>query len=317
MHVTRNADCLEVLPTFEAESVDLAILDPPYFKVVNESWDYEWRTPDEYKAWVATWSREVARVVRLGGSVYLFGFLHTLLHTLPFFTEQGFLICQQITIAKGLRSIAGRHTKRYKVFPVTTESVVLLIKDCRPFVREQLLKAQREKGLTAKEINEAVGVKTNGGGMWSFYTGENIDAQVPTRDMWERLMVVFGIDLPYDRFGITFNLTKGLTDVWTDIDFYSEERIHPTQKPVHLMRRLIEASSNPGNRVLDPFLGSGSTLVACDETKRVCVGVERDEDMYLKALDRFARSKERRADWESQRSAFELSWQLGDEDNPL
>jgi len=310
MHVTRNADCLEVLPTLEAESVDLTILDPPYFKVVNEAWDYEWRTPDDYKSWVSSWSHEVAKVTRLGGSVYLFGFLHTLLHTLPIFTELGFLVCQQITISKGLRSIAGRHTKKYKVFPVTTESVVLLVKDGRPFVRELLREAQRAKGLTTKAINEALGVKTNGGGMWSFYAGDNIDAQTPTREMWARLSEVLDLKVPYEKFAVTFNLTKGLTDVWTDIDFYKEERIHPTQKPVTLMRRLIEASSNRGDKVLDPFLGGGSTLIACDETGRVCLGVEKDSSVYEKSLVRFERHRERRRDWESQRAGFEYAFQL-------
>lgn len=52
---------------------------------------------------------------------------------------------------------------------------------------------------------------------------------------------------------------------------------HPTEKPVALLRQLIESSSCMGERVLDPFVGSGSTLVAAIAEGRVAVGVEIDE----------------------------------------
>lgn len=49
---------------------------------------------------------------------------------------------------------------------------------------------------------------------------------------------------------------------------------HPTQKPVELARRAIENSSKPGEIILDPFLGSGSTLIAAEVTGRSCRGIE-------------------------------------------
>jgi len=51
--------------------------------------------------------------------------------------------------------------------------------------------------------------------------------------------------------------------------------LHPTQKPVSLMTRIIRC--NVGQVVLDPFMGSGSTLVACKELKRTGIGIEIDE----------------------------------------
>ena len=51
---------------------------------------------------------------------------------------------------------------------------------------------------------------------------------------------------------------------------------HPTQKPVELMRRPILNHTKPGEAVYDPFLGSGTTLVAAEATKRVCYGLELD-----------------------------------------
>lgn len=51
---------------------------------------------------------------------------------------------------------------------------------------------------------------------------------------------------------------------------------HPTQKPIYVMRWLIERLSNEGDIILDPFMGSGSTGLACIETNRKFVGIELD-----------------------------------------
>ncbi|HIH31300.1 TPA: site-specific DNA-methyltransferase [Candidatus Woesearchaeota archaeon] len=50
--------------------------------------------------------------------------------------------------------------------------------------------------------------------------------------------------------------------------------IHPTQKPLAILKKLIEVSSNPGDIILDPFMGIGSTAVACKELKRKFIGCE-------------------------------------------
>ncbi|MCP4500035.1 MAG: site-specific DNA-methyltransferase [Deltaproteobacteria bacterium] len=53
---------------------------------------------------------------------------------------------------------------------------------------------------------------------------------------------------------------------------------HPSQKPLRVMERLVLAGTNPGDRVLDCFAGSGSTLLACDRLERRWVGIERDDE---------------------------------------
>ena len=60
-------------------------------------------------------------------------------------------------------------------------------------------------------------------------------------------------------------------------------RIHPTQKPVNLLRRLIEIFTDVGDVVIDPCAGSGSTLRACAETGRSCYGFEIDKKFYAAA----------------------------------
>ena len=64
------------------------------------------------------------------------------------------------------------------------------------------------------------------------------------------------------------------TTVW-EIDKQSNAE-HPTQKPLECMERPIRNHSSPGQAVYDPFLGSGTTLIAAEQTGRVCYGMEID-----------------------------------------
>jgi site-specific DNA-methyltransferase (adenine-specific) len=71
------------------------------------------------------------------------------------------------------------------------------------------------------------------------------------------------------------------SNIWTDISvpFWSmpENTDHPTQKPEKLLAKIILASSNPGDMVFDPFLGSGTTAVTAKKLGRKFCGVEKDE----------------------------------------
>lgn len=62
---------------------------------------------------------------------------------------------------------------------------------------------------------------------------------------------------------------------------------HPTTKPLDLIRRIILNSTRIGDIVFDGFLGSGTTLLACEQTKRVCIGVELDPEYCQTVIDRF------------------------------
>lgn len=65
----------------------------------------------------------------------------------------------------------------------------------------------------------------------------------------------------------------------------SKSKLHPTQKPISLLRRLILNSSKVGDVVFDPFGGSGSTLIACHQTKRKCLIIEIDQE-YCETIRR-------------------------------
>jgi len=70
-------------------------------------------------------------------------------------------------------------------------------------------------------------------------------------------------------------------------------KVHPTEKPIELMKFYIENSSNRGDTVLDMFMGSGSTGVACLNTNRKFIGVEIDENYFNIATDRINQVQEK------------------------
>lgn len=80
------------------------------------------------------------------------------------------------------------------------------------------------------------------------------------------------------------------TTIW-EYDRPKSSKDHPTMKPVALMAYPIQNSCMSNCIVLDPFLGSGSTLIACEETNRICYGIELDEKFADVIVKRYIKAK--------------------------
>lgn len=79
----------------------------------------------------------------------------------------------------------------------------------------------------------------------------------------------------------------GKTTIWTFSRAKVNEYVHPTQKPVELIVKAIHNSSKQGDIVLDTFLGSGSTLIACEKSNRDCYGMELDPKYIDVIVERY------------------------------
>ena len=112
---------------------------------------------------------------------------------------------------------------------------------------------------------------------YSRETMERLDA--------EGLLVFNAKGVPRRKLYLADSPGVALSDVWSDIDVLSsqdaERSGYPTQKPVDLYRRIILASSNPDDVVLDPFCGCATTLIAAEQEGRQWIGM----DLWEKALD--------------------------------
>lgn len=116
--------------------------------------------------------------------------------------------------------------------------------------------------------------------------------------IWLKNQMVMGRqDYHYKHEPILYGWTPGAKHVWNadrsqtavlefDRPLSSDE--HPTMKPVDLIAYCIRNSTNPGDVVLDPFAGSGSTLVACQETGRVGAGIELEPKYASVVLERLS-----------------------------
>jgi site-specific DNA-methyltransferase (adenine-specific) len=71
---------------------------------------------------------------------------------------------------------------------------------------------------------------------------------------------------------------------------HSARRVHPTQKPVAMMEAIIRYYTREGDLVLDPFMGSGTTGIACLNTGRRFIGIERDAGYFATAQERMAKA---------------------------
>lgn len=87
--------------------------------------------------------------------------------------------------------------------------------------------------------------------------------------------------------------TYDRSEIRTPITSSSEKQLgsHPTQKPIKLMEELLLRHSNENDVVLDPFMGSGSTGVACVNTNRDFIGIELDEKYFEIAKNRIENAK--------------------------
>ena len=107
--------------------------------------------------------------------------------------------------------------------------------------------------------------------------------------------IIYAINEKVKMNKVTFNFIKHneMKNIFITPSLQSKERlrengiaVHPTQKPLSILKKLIEVSSKKGDVVLDPFMGVGSTAVACKELGRNFIGCELDKKYYNLANQR-------------------------------
>lgn len=139
---------------------------------------------------------------------------------------------------------------------------------------------------------------------YAFYYPICVAAGLPVRNMivWDKKSgpgSYYSFAHELIIFGTYANKLRnpGGTNVWREKSFSSGakatngEKVHPTQKPVELIEKAILDSTEPGAIVLDTFMGSGTTAVACVHTGRKYIGFEIDEGYHALAVERVGAEK--------------------------
>lgn len=119
------------------------------------------------------------------------------------------------------------------------------------------------------------------------YSAQVLKANMKIVGATEHAVVLYRNKLPKFNNGKTDTEKGKMIFNWMEWKRDGKEipKIHPTQKPIKLLKKLITIFTDEGDVVIDPVAGSGSTLRACKELNRHCYGFEIDRKMYLKAKD--------------------------------
>lgn len=284
-----NMDCIEYMKTLPNECVDLIIADPPYYKTINEKWDKQWRTEEEYLEWTKQWFNECVRILKYTGVFYCYGNFDILTKQKVLIFDKQLNFRQNITLSKGLRAIAGRTSDKLRMFPTASEYLLYYTKQEKDLVilkqRDYLLSEFKKSGLKIKDIKELCGFTGNQPYNWFSPNNKgNGTWQLPTKEHYLKLQTTGFWDKPYDELKnefndkrYTFNIPTGVTDVW---DFIPDKIRygHKTQKPKDITNRIIKSSSNKGQLVYIPFAGSGSEVISCINNNRNYLATETNKE---------------------------------------
>lgn len=245
-----TGDSLQWLKTLSDESVDLVFADPPY-NIRKADWD-KFDSQEQYIQWSMKWIEEAARILKPTGSLYICGFseiLSDLKHpAMRYFSGCRWLIWHYRNKAN-LGNDWGRSHESILHFR-KTKKFNLNIDEVRVPYGEHTLKYPAHPQAESSQYSNT----NKPGPVW---TPHPLGAK------------------PKDVFEIP-----------TTCNGMGEKTPHPTQKPEELLRKLILASSKPDYVILDPFAGSGTTLVAAEQLHRRWIGCEMNEEYNSWAIKR-------------------------------
>lgn len=289
-------DCADVLPSFPDKTFDLAILDPPYYKIKTDSWDRQWKTFSEYLDWLEAVCLEVKRVLKDNGSLYVFGDDQRIAYVQVRLDKHFTFLNHLIWYKRNNQSIKGAWDSRryacvserilfYGLQDQTGLETVMLDTNNFKTLRQYFKEFQEALGLTLKQINTILGHRK---AEHAFYWGST-QWDLPTPETYQELLSLprsetFEVreyeDLrrEYEDLRRPFHYFDKMYEVF-DIPIIGgkERTAHPTTKPKELYKRLIQCSTNEGALILDPFAGSGTSLIAAKETGRYCIAIEKEE----------------------------------------
>jgi len=305
-----HGDCLEILPQL-TEKVDLVLTDPPYFEIKGEFDFGRWEDFSRYLVDVEKWAIQMKRLLKENGTLYWFGDDKRIAYTQIIFDKYFGLINNLVWWKYNLRGgvFGSSGSDNIRSFPICTERLLMYSNDVynltqcvyliRDYIRTEIIKAKGK--IILRDINHALGTATTGGGVASACL--SLDKKEPamfTKGMYERLRCWLNngsrkyeylrreyedlrreyedLRREYEDLRRPYNNKRGLTEVLQFNTDTTNNFGHETVKPISLIITLMEISSHFNNLVLDPFLGSGTTAVACERLGRRWIGIEISKD---------------------------------------
>lgn len=248
-----HGDALTELRKLPAGVAQAVIADPPYFNVLeDEAWDTQWKDAADYLAWCDGWVAEAMRVLRDDGLAFIFGQLgkreHTFLHLMSRLSQQH----QFHDLIIWDRAVG--YDERRDSFTPQYEMVLVLRKSDK-----------------VKFNKDAVRIPYDSATIEDYMRDNRYKDKTARRTHLEKGKYATNI--------LRVPSLKGNS---------KEKCGHPSQKPINLIDKLIACSTDVGDLVLDPFLGSGTTAASAQRLQRLWLGIERDSNYIKIAKKRLA-----------------------------
>lgn len=251
-----EGNSIEWLKTLKENSVNLVFADPPY-NLKKADWD-NFESQEEYIRWSLEWIEQTSRILKPDGSMYVCGFSEILADikhpASKFFSSSRWIIWHYKNKAN-LGSDWGRS-------------------------HESIIHFRKNSGfkLNVDSIRIAYGAHTLKYPSHPQAESSQYGNNGKRNDTWSP-----------NPLGAK---PKDVIDIPTTCNGMNEKTPHPTQKPEELLRKLVLASSNVGDVVLDPFSGSGTTAVVAEQLKRKWLACEQKTEYNDWAMERLKNIKE-------------------------
>lgn len=244
-----NLDVFEYLDMVPENSIDLVVTDPPY-NMKKVKWD-TFKSHKDYLDFTFAWIDKTLDKLKKTGSIYIFNTPFNAAYILQYLVDKGLCFKNWITWEK--KDGLGHSTRKYST---TQETILFFTKHSKNYTfNADDIRIPYE---SEKRINHAKkkGILKNGK-RWFPNPGGKL-----------------------------------CSDVWHFSSQRHKEKVngkvvklpHLTPKPVDMVERMIKASSNEGDIVMDPFMGMGTTAIAAKKLKKKFSGIEKEKEYYKIAI---------------------------------
>jgi len=257
-----NLDVFDFLKTKVTDnSIDLIVTDPPY-NMKKADWD-TFKTEKDFLDWTFAWIDESIKKLKQNGSLYIFNTPYNSAFILQHLVSQGMIFQNWITWDKrdGLGSAKRKYSNGQEtiLFFTKGKNHTFNYDDIRvPYDSTSRIAHASKKGILKN------------GKRWFPNPNGRLCGEV-----W--------------HFSSQRHKEK--------INGKTPKLLHLTPKPLDMIERIIKASSNPNDLVMDMFLGSGTTALACHNLNRNFIGTELNKDYYQLALQKLENEKKSKFDF--------------------
>ena len=246
-----QGNSIQWLASLDDSSVDLVFADPPY-NIKKADWD-NFESQEEYINWSIQWIAQASRILKSSGSLYVCGFSE---------------------ILADLKHPASRYLKHCRWLIWHYKNKANLGQDWGRS-HESIIHFRKSNStqLNIDDIRTPYGAHT---------------LKYPSHPQAETSAYGHGRNQPRENWNPHPKgaKPKDVIDIPTTCNGMGEKTPHPTQKPEELLRKFVLASSNEGDLVVDPFSGSGTTIVVAEQLNRRWMGCDLNHQYNQWAIER-------------------------------